>query len=166
MCFTYLIFVDQIQKDIWVFLIVFGKSFVFAKISKISKTMLPCSGDLVTGQSSRMPSVTSLRRRVSRLTGWSMSQSRKRLRKFSKILGFLQFSWLSLVTCLRVEAPVARLYRNFRGSLRDLLVSGPFSCKKNLEKIFKNFVSKMFGGLSWRLVHDSVHSRKMCVLRF
>ena len=31
-------------------LIVFGKSFVFAKISKI---MLPCSGDLVAGQSNR-----------------------------------------------------------------------------------------------------------------
>ena len=136
------------------------------KLSKISKTVLPCSGDLVTGQSSRMPSVTSLRRRFLRLTGWSMSQSWKRLRKFSKILGFLQFSWLSLVTCLQVEAPVARLYRNFRGSLRDLLVGGPFSCKKHLEKIFKNFVSKVFGDLSWQLVRDSVHSRKMCVLHF
>ena len=36
-------------------LIVFGKSFVFAKISKISKTVLPSSGDLVAGQASHMP---------------------------------------------------------------------------------------------------------------
>ena len=75
-------------------LIVFGKSFVFAKnskiskISNISKTVLPCSSDLIVSQYSCMPPVASLHRRFSRLTGKSMSQSRKRLRKFSKILGF------------------------------------------------------------------------------
>ena len=35
-------------------LVVFGESFVFAKISKISKTVLPCFGDSVAGSSSRM----------------------------------------------------------------------------------------------------------------
>ena len=30
-------------------LVVFGKSFVFAKMSKISKTVLSCFGDLVAG---------------------------------------------------------------------------------------------------------------------
>ena len=35
-------------------LVVFGKSFVFAKMSKISKTMLPYFGDSVAGWSSRM----------------------------------------------------------------------------------------------------------------
>ena len=69
-------------------LIVFGKSFVFAKISKISKTVVPCSGDLVAGQSSRMPPVASLHRSFLRLTSESTSQSWKRLRKFFKILGF------------------------------------------------------------------------------
>ena len=69
-------------------LIVFGKSFAFVKISKISKTVLPCSGDLIAGQSSRMPPVVSLYRRFSRLTRGSMSLLRKRLRKFSNILGF------------------------------------------------------------------------------
>ena len=69
-------------------LIVFGKSFVFAKISKISKTVLPCIGNLVAGQSSRIPPVTSIHKRFLQLTSGSMSQLRKRLRKFSKILGF------------------------------------------------------------------------------
>ena len=69
-------------------LIVFGKSFVFAKISKISKTVLPYCGDLVAGQSSRIPLVTSLHRRFSRLIGGSKFQLWKRLRNFFKILGF------------------------------------------------------------------------------
>ena len=43
-------------------LIVFGKSFVFAKISKISKTVLPYSGDSVASQTSRMPPIASLHR--------------------------------------------------------------------------------------------------------
>ena len=36
-------------------LVVFGKYFVFAKIVKFSKTVLPCFGDSVAGWSSRMP---------------------------------------------------------------------------------------------------------------
>ena len=76
------------HKFFFEFLIVFGKSFVFAKISKISKIVLPCSGDLITGQSSCMSSVTSLLRWFSGLTGRSVSQSWKILRNFFKILGF------------------------------------------------------------------------------
>ena len=51
--------------------------------------------------------------------------------------GFLNVSRLGLVTCSRVQAPVVRLYRNFRGSLRDLLAGGPFSREKHLDKFFK-----------------------------
>ena len=47
------------------------------------------------------------------------------------------FSQLGLVTCLWVEAPVARLYKNFRGSLRNLLTSGPSSRLKHLENFSK-----------------------------
>ena len=36
-------------------LVVFGKYFVFTKIVKNSKTMLPCSGDSVASRTSRMP---------------------------------------------------------------------------------------------------------------
>ena len=69
-------------------LIVFGKSFVF---KKNSKTVLRRFGDLVAGQSSRMPPVGRSHRRYSHLTSGSMSQSRKRLIKFFKILGFKCF---------------------------------------------------------------------------
>ena len=41
------------------------------------------------------------------------------------------------MTCLRVEAPVARLYRNFHGSLRNLLAGGPSSRKKHLANFSK-----------------------------
>ena len=63
--------------------------------------------------------------------------------------GFLNVSRLGLATCSPVEAPVVRLYINFCGSLRDLLASGPSSHEKHLDKFFKNFVSKVFGDLSW-----------------
>ena len=69
-------------------LIVFGKSFVFAKISKISKIVLPCFGYLVAGQSSHIPPVAILHKRFLWLTGESKSQSRKRLRNFSKFWVF------------------------------------------------------------------------------
>ena len=69
-------------------LIVFEKCFIFGKMSKISKTMLPCSGDLVMGKPSRMSPVASLLSRFTRLIGESKSQLRKRLRKFFKNSGF------------------------------------------------------------------------------
>ena len=62
--------------------------FFFAKISKISKTVLSCSGDLFTGQSNRMPLVASLHRRFLRLIGGSKSQLRKILRNFFQKSGF------------------------------------------------------------------------------
>ena len=43
------------HKKICDFLVVFGKYFVFTKIVKISKTVLPCSGNSVEGWSSCMP---------------------------------------------------------------------------------------------------------------
>ena len=70
-------------------LIGFGKCFIFfAKMSKISKTVLPCSGDLVAGITSCMPPVASLLSRFMQLTGGSMFQLQKILRKFFKNLGF------------------------------------------------------------------------------
>ena len=51
--------------------------------------------------------------------------------------GFLNVSRLGLATCSPVEAPVVRLYRNFRGSLHNLLAGGPFSREKHLDKFFK-----------------------------
>ena len=45
-----------------------------------------------------------------------------------------------MATCSQVEASVVSLYRNFQGSLRDLLVSGPSSHEKHLE-IFSKILS-------------------------
>ena len=96
-----------------------------------------------------------------------MSQSQKRLRKFSKILGFYKFSRFGLATYSRVEALVARLYRNFCGSLRDFLASGPSSHKKHLDN-FSKFLSQRclvawFGDLfaTW----FSRKKRMFCALR-
>ena len=43
------------HKKIFKCLVVFGKYFVFTKLVKISKIVLPCSGDSVAGRTSRMP---------------------------------------------------------------------------------------------------------------
>ena len=79
----------------------------------------------------------SLHRSFLRLTGRSTSRSQKRVRKFFQNFGFLNFSQLGLATCLRVEAPVARLYKIFRGSLRDFLAGVPSSHEKHLENFSK-----------------------------
>ena len=46
---------------------------------------------------------------------------------------------LSLATCLRVEGPVARRLRDFRGLPRDSLAGRTSSHEKHLEKFFKIF---------------------------
>ena len=117
-------------------LIVFGKSFIFAKISKISKTVLPCTGDLVASQSSSMPPVASLHRRFLQLIGRSMSSREKHLENFPKFWAFT-VSWLGLATYSQVAAPITRLYRNFRDSLPDSLAGGPSSREKHLDIFFK-----------------------------
>ena len=136
------------------------KYFVFAKISKISKTMLPCFGDLVAGHSNLIPPIASLHRRFSRLTSGLMSQSRKRLRKFSKILGFhsSRDSIWRLVHEWKLQS---------QGYL-EIFVWLPwnFQWQKTLGQIFQNFCHRVFGDLSWLLVHDLVQSRKMRVFRF
>ena len=103
------ILVDQTQKKNLSFLVVFGKSFVFAKMSKISKTMLSCFGNLVAGWSSRMSQSwahTEIFR--SSLAGQCPSHE-KYLEYFSKF-GFLKF----LAT-----------------QFGDLFASGRSSCKGN-----------------------------------
>ena len=88
-CFLHTQFLLLKHKKIFECFNCFWKVFLFLqKISKISKTMLPCSGDLVTGKPSRMSPVASLLSRFTRLTGESKSQLRKRLRKFFKNSGF------------------------------------------------------------------------------
>ena len=69
-----------------------------------------------------------------------------------------------MATCLRVEAPVARLYRSFRSSLSDFLTGVPSSGKKHLE----NF-SKIFSMAAWLgdlfATWFSHEKRMFCALR-
>ena len=150
MCFTCSILVDQTQKIFLSVLVVFGKYFVFAKMSKISKTVLPYSGDLVAGKPSHMPPVVSLLSRFMQLSSGSRLQSQKRLRNFQKFWVF-RFIMTQLATCSQVEASATSLLKSFRGSLRDFLVGGTSSLEKYL---------------SLRLVRDLVQSRKTHILRF
>ena len=123
-------------------LIIFGKSFVFTKISKISKTVLPCSGDLVAGQTSRMPSVVSLHRSFSRLTGGSKIRREKDLENFQKfwVFSFLATQFGGLFTSGSFNR---ELTQSFCSSLHDFLAGGISSREKYLDKFFKNFVSSV-----------------------
>ena len=115
-------------------LIFFGKSFVFAKISKFSKTVLPYLATWSRVNPIACPQLT----QKFFATHWRVKVLvTKKVRNFFQNFGFLKFSQLGLATCLWGEAPVARLYRSFRGSLRDLLAGVPSSHKKHLENFSK-----------------------------
>ena len=85
--FTCSILGDQTQRFLSV-LVVFGKSFVFAKMSKISKIVLPYFGNSVAGWSNRM---SQSQEHIEIFCGSLVSQCpscEKRLEYFSKF-GFL-----------------------------------------------------------------------------
>ena len=124
-------------------LIVLGKSFVFAKISKISKNSVALFWRLGRRSSQSHALVASLHRRFLQLIGGSMSQSQKRQKIFQNY-GLLKFSQLGLATYSWMEAPIARLYKNFCGSLHDFLTGGPSNHEKHLDKFFKNFVTSVW----------------------
>ena len=81
--------------------------------------------------------VVSPHRDFSRLSCRSMPQSQKILRIFFKIWVFNVSH--DLATCSRVEGPVARRLRDFRGLPRDSLAGRTSSHEKHLEKFFKIF---------------------------
>ena len=98
--------------------------------------MLPCFGDSITGWSSRM-SQSRAHTEIFRDSLAGQCPSRKKyLECFSKF----GFSQLSLVTCSRVEGPVASGLRDFCGLPRDSFTGKTFSRKKHLDKVFKIFV--------------------------
>ena len=67
-----------------------------------------------------------------------MPQLQKILRIFFKIWVFNVSH--DLATCSRVEGPVARRLRDFRGLSRDSLTGRTSNSEKHLEKFFKIFV--------------------------
>ena len=71
-------------------LVVFGKSFVFAKMSKVSKTVLPYSGSSVTGWSSRMSQSQALTEIFCSSLAGQCPSCVKYIEYFSKF-GFLMF---------------------------------------------------------------------------
>ena len=70
----------------------------------------------------------------------SQGSSHKKDLEFFQKFGFLDFSQLSLATCLRVEGSVARGLRDFRSSPRNSLTRRTSSREKHLDKFFKIFV--------------------------
>ena len=83
--FTCSIFVDQTQKDFCYVLVVFGKSFVFAKNFKNFKNSVALFWWFSRGLIQLHAPVARPHRNFLRLTSRSMSQSRKILRIFFKI---------------------------------------------------------------------------------
>ena len=73
-------------------LAIFGMSFVFAKMSKFQKSVLPCFWRLSRGLVQSHVPFASPHRDFSRLTSRSMPQSRKILRIFFKI-------WVFNISC-------------------------------------------------------------------
>ena len=136
-----LYFCWSITKRFLSVLVIFGKCFVFTKIvKKISKTVLPCSGDSVTGRTRRMPQSrthTEIFRNLL-VTHWGVNALvTKRLWIFFKNLGFHAFhdSCWRLVREWKVQS--REVHKDFRGSDHDSLASGTSGRKIHLENFSK-----------------------------
>ena len=116
-------------------LVVFWKVFCFLqKVSKFSKTVLPCSGDLVAGQSNCISLVASSYSRFSQLIGKSLSQLRKYLEIFLEI-------WVFRFLSTQTGNLFAR-ESSSREGYTDIFAAPFATCRvKHLDKFFKNFVS-------------------------
>ena len=137
----------------------FLKSTLFLqKLSKISKIVLPCSGDSIAGRTSRMPQLRVHHRDFSRLTGDLLAgkcfSCEKDLEYFSKF-GLSCFSRLRLATCLRVEGLVVRGTQRFSRLNSRLSREWNFQSRKTLRKFSKDFFL-----VFWRLVLVTCHSRE------
>ena len=69
-------------------------------------------------------------------------------------------------TLWRVKALVMRVTQKISWLPTRLTHGWNFQSRKALRQIFPNFVVRVFGGLPWRLVRNSIQSRKSCVLCF
>ena len=120
-------------------LVVFGKSFVFAKMSKTKKTMLPCSGDSVAGWSNRIPlSQVYTKNFHDSLAGQCPSRE-KYLEYFSKF-GFLMCLVAQSCDLFAGGGSSHEGTQRFRGLPCNSLAGRTFSRKKHLEK-FSKFLS-------------------------
>ena len=147
-------------------LVVFGKYFVFTKIVKISKNSVALFWRLSRGLVQSHAPVASPHKDFSRLTGESMSQSRKILRIFFKNLGFYvsRGSIWRLVCRWKVQS--RGVHRDFPSSPRDSLAGRLSSCEKQrkfLKFLVSRFLTACFGDLhaTW----FSRENRVFCISR-
>ena len=135
----------SITKRFLSVLVVLGKSFVFAKRSKISKTVLPYFGDLVAGWSSRI-SHSRTHTKIFRGSMASQCRSRKKYLEYFQILVFLMF----LATQsgdLFVDGRSSRKGYIEISSLRSRLSRElNFQSRKTLRKFYKSFSFKCSSG--------------------
>ena len=139
----------------------------FAKMSKISKIVLPCSGNSIAGRTTRMPQSQVHNRDFSRLTSNSLAgkcfSRKKDLEYFSKFWNFMLFT-----------AQVGDLFMGGRSNheryteifATQFAISREwnFQSRKTLRKFFQKFSSKCSGGYPWRLERNLFQSRKSRVL--
>ena len=119
-------------------LVVFGKYFVFVKMSKISKTVLPCFGDSVTGWSRHM---SQSRAHTEIFCGSLESQcpNRKKYLEYFSKFGFLMFlATQSDDFFVGGRFSNERTQRFSRLTLR-LSRGWNFQSRKTLRYIFQNF---------------------------
>ena len=90
--FTCSIFVDSNTKRFLSVLVVFGKYFVLSKKLKISKTVLPCFGDSIAGQTSRMPQ-SRARGSVLATCSWVEGPVARGTQRFSRLSSRLPRKW-------------------------------------------------------------------------
>ena len=88
----------------------------------------------------------------------------KDLEKFSKILS-VSSSHDSVGNLFASGSSSCDVIQKFLRPPSRLPHGCAFQSQKTLRKFFKNFVSKVFGGLTWRLVRDLILSQKTHVLR-
>ena len=162
MCFHMLNSCWSNTKRFLCVLVVFGKYFVFAKIVKIFKNSVALFWRLSRGLVQSHAPVTSLHRDFSPLTSGSMSQSRKILRIFFKILGLYvsRGSIWRLVRGWKVQ--LQGVHRDFRGSPRDFLAVRLSNHEKHLENISNFcFLSVLVAGPGD--LHTTWFSHENCV---
>ena len=127
-------------KRFWSVLVVFRKYFVFTKIVKISKIVLPCFGDSVVGLSSRMASVANITQKVFATHWWVNVLVAKNTQNIFQNLGF----YVSCSSVWRLvhgwKVQLRGVHRDFRGLPRDFLASRPSSHEKNLENFSNCFL--------------------------
>ena len=146
-------------------LVVFGKYFVFTKISKI---VLHCSSDLVVGRTSRMPQSRAHHRDFSRLTSDSLAgkcfSCKKDLEYFSNKLEFYAFRSSSWRLVRRWKVQLRGVHRDFRGSVCDSLASGTSIREKHLENFFKSFLPSVLATSlgDWNATCFSHENRMFC----